>query len=226
MPYIEEKACPKHKDRYLLLPKEDPNNTSLCAHPDCLKGVIVRTSQKFKSTRTMVNMLIEYGYLDEAVSFIVCRLLEEYEQRGAQPVLNPQWLFYALNKFIQTDLVKGVMPQTNIPTCWKEENKHIEITEEIMVELEESLSLENRHSYRGDFAYRDKQMLTIIENVVGPVWTSFIMRDIGRTEAQKLLALSPSQFIKEWSKKKEELRWLFRDWVDTYELNLEEKENE
>ena len=226
MPYNPKKACPKHKDKYLLLGKDHPDDTGLCCHPSCFKGAVTKTSERFKSTRTMVRMVREYGYLDECVSFLVCRLLEEYYQRKAPPVLNPQWLFYNMNKFIQGDLVKGVMPQTSVPPVWKKNVDYIEITDEVMGELEEAISEENRYSYRGDLAYQDKQMLTILENVVGPVWLSFIMRDIGRQEAQKLLNLRPSQFRTEWDAKKKELQWLFRDWVETKELNLEDLPNE
>ncbi len=167
-------------------------------------------------------MLRDYGYLDECVSFVVCRLLEEYHRDNKPPVINPQWLFYGLNKFIQQDVVKGVMPATKVPSHWKKKVTFMEITDDVMEDLEYSNEEDNRYSFRGDYAYQDKQLITILTNEVGPVWVSFIMRDIGRQQAQTLLGLSPAQFKAEWKKHKARLQWLFRDWVETHGLNLEE----
>jgi|TARA_R110001583_G_scaffold10693_6_gene48989 hypothetical protein len=226
MPYRPEKACKKHGDRYLLLPKDDPNNTSLCAHPECMKATITQMAKRFHSTNTMVKMVRDYGYLDECVSFVVCRLLEEYQKAGKPPVINPQWLFYNLNKFIQGDLIKGVMPSTTVPSHWRKKVQFMEITDTVIEDLETSNEEDNRYSFRGDYAFQDKQLVTILTNEVGPVWVSFIMRDIGVGEAQKLLNLSPAKFKKEWKKHKERLQWLFRDWKETHGLNLEEFINE
>jgi len=226
MPYNPEKACKKHGAQYLLLGKDNPKESGLCCYPSCFKAAMTHAAKRFKSTNTMVRMVREYGYLDECVSFLICRLIEEYNARQAPPVLNGQWLFYNLNKFIQQDLVKGVIPQTKVPPVWKKTVDIIEMTDDIVKDLEEANNLTNRYSRGPELSYYDAELLRILENVVGPVWVSFIMRDIGTAEAQKILKLSPARFKKQWAEHKKELQILFKDWRSTKGLNFEEETNE
>lgn len=213
MPYKEEKACPKHKDRYLLLGKADPLETGLCCNPSCLKAAITQTAKRFKSTNKMVTMLRERDLLDETVSFVVMKLLQEARELGKPPVLNAQWLFYNLNKFIQDDIVRGGdIPQACVPPVWRKNIEIQELNDEVidLMEKNEAVSLNDRYHHPEHKTY-DANFLIWFEKVLeNTTWRQFFLGEIGQRDAQKVLRLSPANFVKEAQKLRYDLAWAYR----------------
>lgn len=213
MPYKPEKACKLHKDKYLLLGKHDPLETGLCAHPSCLKGAIIATSKRFKSTTKMCEMLRERNLLDEMVSFVVMKLIEEARENNKPPVLNAQWLFYNLNKYIQQDVVRGGdIPEACVPPVWRDTVALCELNEEIIDIMEENEAVQlNDRYHHPEYKTYDANFLIWFEKVLeNTTWRQFFLGELGQRDVQKVLKIGPAAFVKEMTKLRYDLAWAYR----------------
>jgi len=112
------RPCKHHGTRYQQIP-----GSNLCCHRNCLKSLILDFSNKAPSIKKIVDYAINMGQLDDLISFLTEKLMEDV-CKGKPGVINAQWLFFKLTHYARflarrdtEDYYDTVHEDTETSTC-------------------------------------------------------------------------------------------------------------
>lgn len=99
--------CEEHGKRHAL-------SSGLCSHPKCVGKVVGLHCKRSKWVKKFWGQIQKMGCEQDAIGWIIMKLLEEEQKKGKKPTLNSTWLYYHLRRYLWSEHKKGDIPMWQV----------------------------------------------------------------------------------------------------------------
>lgn len=208
----EHKLCPTHKKQHLLFPDDGRKQTYLCVHPTCIEKAVRDCVKKRKSLRALWRIVESGGRLriEEFVSWTHFQLLIDRDKGKTLLSINPQWLWFKLQNFINCELKRGFEPLSTIPAKARKDRVYLYADDHLLDSLQETITCYNgiEETTVEDRMIRDS-IFDYITKTYGEHTLLLLTGAITHLDWCKLSKCSIAEGFVEVNKIKEELK----DWI-------------
>lgn len=188
-------------------------SSGLCSHPKCVGNVIGLHCKRSKWVKKFWYQILDMGVEQDAIGWIIMRLLEEEQRDGKKPTLNSTWLYYNLRKYLWSEHKKGDVPIWKVLPSAKnlmEKNQAYlegifnkfegaeEVVEGIINEAKQYDSSGSTWEQEDiETIYAVKELKEYIIENYGEVWLLYLMDQVEFNDVRKLTGLSVQEIYEQ-----------------------------
>lgn len=198
--------CEEHGKRHAL-------SSGLCSHPACVGKVIGLHSKRSKWVKKFWGQIQKLDCEQDAIGWIIMKLLQEEQNDGKKPTLNSTWLYYNLRQYIWAEHKKGDIPMWQVmPSAKNQMESNTTYLEGLYEKFDgaqeviEGVINEANHYNSSGSTWEQEDIETIygvqelkehIRITYGEPWLLFFMDQILLSDVSKLTGLTTAEVLNE-----------------------------